>query len=287
VPPISSRRSPVITVINLKGGVGKTHATWLLASACEESKNRLLLIDTDMQANLTGSFLDEGNREPGVEALFDPAQDADVKSLVRRTVFQYIDIVPANTHLARFDLPDRHSWEKTELHLSLVEPITSLRSAYDYIIFDCPPRLSVVSFAALCASDYVVIPLEAADWGAQGIVQVTAAIEEVQRHYNPRLKLLGYLVSRFKRARAFQQSYLKQLRTHFGRLAFDTVVPDLARFEQSVTLRIPITLQAPRSEEADIARAFFREVKGRIATLGGQGGHRSKPHLRRSASVAS
>ena len=121
--------------------------------------------------------------------------------------------------------------------------MSTLRSSYDFILFDCPPRLSVVSFAALCASDYVVIPLEAADWGAQGIVQVTAAIEEVQRHYNPRLKLLGYLVSRFKRARAYQQSYLKQLRSHFGGLAFDTVIPDLARFEQSVTDRIPITLQ--------------------------------------------
>jgi len=281
-----SSPASVITVINLKGGVGKTHASWLLAAVCEERKKRVLLVDTDMQANLTSSFVEEADREPGVEALFDPAQDADPTSLIRPTDFSQIDILPANTRLARFDLADRHLWEKTELHLSLVEPISSLRPSYDFILFDCPPRLSVVSFAALCASDYVVIPLEAADWGAQGIVQVTAAIEEVQRHYNPRLKLLGYLVSRFRRARAFQQSYLKQLRTHFGRLAFDTVVPDLARFEQSVTLRIPITLQAPRSEEADIARAFFREVETRIKTLGGKGSHRRKSHVRRTTVVA-
>jgi chromosome partitioning protein len=287
MPESISHRASVLTVINLKGGVGKTHACWLLAAVCEEREQRVLLIDADMQANLTGSYLGEANREPGVEALFDPAQDADAKSLVRKTEFGHVDIMPANTQLARFDLPDRHSWEKTELHLSLVEPIASLCSEYDYIVFDCPPRLSVVSFAALCASDYVVIPLEAADWGAQGIVQVTAAIEEVQRHYNPRLKLLGYLVSRFRRARAFQQSYLKQLRTHFGRLAFDTVVPDLARFEQSVTLRIPITLQAPRSEEAAIARALFREVETRIKALGRQGTHRGKQNVRRTAIVTS
>jgi len=286
VPERSPHRASVITVINLKGGVGKTHASWLLAAVCEERKQRVLLVDTDMQANLTSSFVDEGHREPGVEALFDPAQDADPNTLIRKSVFPQIDIIPANTRLARFDLADRHLWEKTELHLSLVEPVSSLRSSYNFILFDCPPRLSVVSFAALCASDYVVIPLEAADWGAQGIVQVTAAIEEVQRHYNPRLKLLGYLVSRFKRARAYQQSYLKQLRTHFGGLAFDTVVPDLARFEQSVTDRIPITLQAPRSEEADVARALFREVEARIKALAGQSSHRRKSNVRRSPVVA-
>jgi chromosome partitioning protein len=254
----------VLTVLNLKGGVGKTHASWLLAGVCQERRRRVLLVDADMQANLTGSFLDEGSREPGVDALFDPAEDAEPAVLVRNSPYSHIDLVPANSRLARFDLADRHGWEKTDLHLSLVEPLKALKSKYDFILVDCPPRLSVVSFAALCASDFVVIPLEAADWGAQGIMQVTAAIDQVRRRYNPRLKLLGYLVSRFKRARAYQQSYLAELRAHFGSLAFDTVIPDLARFEQSVTDRIPITLHSPRSEEAQIARALFREVERRI-----------------------
>jgi chromosome partitioning protein len=118
--------------------------------------------------------------------------------------------------------------------------------------------------------------MEAADWGAQGIMQVTAAIEYVRTHANGKLRLLGYLVSRFKRARAYQQSYLRQLRAHFGHLAFDTVIPDLAQFEKSVTDRIPITLHAPRSEEAGIARTFFAEVERRL-----QGFHRSGPPRRR------
>ena len=122
----------------------------------------------------------------------------------------------------------------------------------------------MVSFAALCASDFVIIPMEAADWGAQGIMQVTEAIEYVRQHFNPRLDLLGYLVSRFKKRRSYQQSYLKQLRQHFGDKAFDTVIPDLAEFEKSVTDRIPITLHAPRSAEAGIARRFFAEVERRI-----------------------
>jgi len=275
-----------IAVMNQKGGVGKTHANWLLASVCEETSRRVLLIDADIQANLTGSFIAEENRVPGIEALFDAAQDADPNVLVRRTEFPHVDVLPANTQLARFDLADRRAWEQNDLHLSLVEPIDLLRPSYDYILFDCPPRLSLVSFAALCASDYVVIPLEAADWGAQGIMAVTAAIEQVRERYNPRLELLGYLVSRFKRARAYQQSYLKQLRAHFGPLAFDTVIPDLARFEQSVTDRIPVTLHTPRSEEAAIARALFREVERRIEGLGPGGSLRRRSHLRHKGVVA-
>jgi chromosome partitioning protein len=215
----------VITVINLKGGVGKTHTAWLLSSVCQERSLRLLAVDTDTQANLSNSLLPDRDGQPGIEALFNPASDQQAHALIRRTRFSHIDAIPAGPALARFDLTDPKAWEQADLHLALQDSVETLRPAYDFIVFDCPPRLSVVSYAALCASDAVVIPLEAADWGAQGIVQVTAAIRQVQAQYNPRLCLLGYLVSRFKRARAYQQSYLKQLRAHFGDLAFDSVIP--------------------------------------------------------------
>lgn len=252
----------VLTVLNLKGGVGKTHSVWLLAAVCQERQKRILLIDCDTQGNLSGSF-GQRNAQPAIESLFDPAAELDPSALIRHTDFSHIDLIPAGPTLAQFDLSDQRAWERADLHLSLVDPIRELRSQYDLIVFDCPPRLSLVNFAALCAADHVIIPMEAADWGAQGIMQVTAAIKYVKERFNGRLNLLGYLVSRFKRARSYQQSYLKQLRDHFGALAFDTVIPDLAKFEQSVTDRIPITLRAPGSDEAGIARNFFDEVERR------------------------
>ena len=223
----------------------------------------MLLIDTDTQGNLSNSFLDPANHQPGVEILFHPGSDTDIRSLIRTTHFSHIDLIPSGPALAPLDLSNQKEWEKADLHFSLVEAISQLKDQYDYIVFDCPPRLSLVSFAALCASDGVIIPMEAADWGAQGIMQVTAAIEYVEKHYNENLRLLGYVVSRFKRARAYQQSYLRQLREHFGPKAFDTVLPDLAAFEKSVTDRIPITLHARRSIAAGIARQFFDEVERR------------------------
>lgn len=269
----------VVTVLNLKGGVGKTHAVWLLASVCQERSARVLLIDTDTQGNLTNSFVEAPDERPGVEALFHPGSDQDIHGLIRRTAHSHIDLIPCGPALAPFDVSDQKQWEKSDLHLALLDSVAQVRPHYDLIVFDCPPRLSLVSFAALCASDGVVIPMEAADWGAQGIVQVTAAIRYVQRHYNAHLQLLGYLVSRFKRARSYQQSYLQQLRAHFGDLAFDTVIPDLAQFEKSVTDRQPITLHAPRSAEAGIARALFAEVTRRCHPTGGRGPQRRRPHV--------
>lgn len=284
MPVTSPRSAKIITVINLKGGVGKTHLTWVLSGVCQEQKQRTLLIDTDTQANLTNSFIDPSDDKPGIEQLFNPAADRDVLPLVRRTAFEYLDIIPASSRLTRFDLADRAQWEDTGLHLSLVDPLADLRSAYDLVLIDCPPRLSVVSYAALCASDFVVVPLEAADWGAQGVVAVTAAVNEVRTKYNARLALLGYVVSRFKRARAYQQAYLKQLRQHFGPLAFDTVLPDRALFEAAVVDRIPLPQYAPHSTEAGIARELYREVRRRIVgatetriTRSRTGVHRARP----------
>jgi len=154
--------------------------------------------------------------------------------------------------------------EKADLHFSFISTVKAAERIYDLVIFDCPPRLSLTSFAALCASRFVVVPMEAADWGAQGVSQVTEAVEYVRSHYNPQLSILGYLVSRFKSRRLCQQTYLAGMREHFGKMVFDTTIDDLSAFERAVTDAIPITRHSPQSSAARIARRFFDEALRRI-----------------------
>lgn len=123
----------------------------------------------------------------------------------------------------------------------------------------------MVSFAALCASDFLLIPLESADYGARGVTQVTEAYHYVREHFNPELRLLGYVVSRFKAARSVQQSYLAQLRKHFGHDALDTVIPDSASYERSIVTRVPIVISHRHSRPAAIARDFVDELDRRAA----------------------
>jgi len=277
VPAPSDRRARVITSLNLKGGVGKTHLCWLIASVCQERGRRCLIVDLDQQANITQSFLPDHSNPTGVERLFEPTDDAEPRDLVRQTALSNIDIIPVTGHFARLDVSQPGQWESQRLHAALADAVAELLPEYDYILFDCPPRMSLASYAALCASDFVVIPLEAADWGARGTASVRAIVQRVQRHDNPRIQLLGYVVSKFKRARAFQQTYMAQIRQAFGDEVFETAIPDLAQFERSVDEGIPITLHSPRSHGADIARQLFDEIESRIAEKlgGGRGGSRA------------
>ena len=145
----AARHAKAITVLNLKGGVGKTHTTWLLASVAHEQKLPILTVDLDTQGNLTTSFATEGRVEHSVAALFDPACDVDPPTLVKKTSFNCIDLIPSSPTLTRFDESNQKVWEKTDSHLALVDPAKTLCNRYRFIVFDCPPRLSLVSFAAL------------------------------------------------------------------------------------------------------------------------------------------
>ena len=139
VPKPASEPNRVITVLNLKGGVGKTHTTWLLASVCQERGQRALLIDTDTQGNLSNSFVDELGSTAGVEMLLHPGSDRDPLPLIRRTAFSHIDIIPSGPAIAPFDLSNQADWEKSDLHRCFIDPVQKLASQYDFILFDCPP----------------------------------------------------------------------------------------------------------------------------------------------------
>lgn len=286
MPSAPSRRAKVITSLNLKGGVGKTHLCWLIASVCEERHRRCLVVDLDPQANITQSFLPDHTEPTGVEPIFAPDANPQPRDLVHQTRYDAIDLIPVTGQFARYDLAQPEQWEAKRLQTVLADVLTDLLPDYEYILLDCPPRISLPSYAALCASDYVVIPLEAADWGARGTSTVRAVIERVQRRDNPTLKLLGYVVSKFKQPRAFQGTYLAQIRHAFGREVFETVIPDLSRFERSVDEGIPITLHSPHSHAADVARRLFDEFAARIQEEHERGRRRESQGRARPAAAA-
>src|SRR3954463_5663053 len=98
--PHTGRSAAVIAVLNLKGGVGKTNTTWILASVAQEREQRILLIDLDTQANLTRSFLDTVDPQRSVAELFNPAAQPDILKLIHRTTYSHIDVIPACPQLA-------------------------------------------------------------------------------------------------------------------------------------------------------------------------------------------
>lgn len=257
----------MITSLNLKGGVGKTHLCWLIAGVCEEQQRRCLVLDLDKQGNISTTLLGSDVAGRGTEQFFDPAKDAVSGQLIRRSVLEHVDCIPGSFALEKFNLTSPASWEGSGLERSLLDPLNDLRRLYDFILLDCPADVSLITYAALCASDFLMIPLETANWGALGTQHVLTAMQHVQKHHNDSLQLLGFVASRYKRGRTYQQTYFRELQEHFGNDAFETVIPDLAPFEKSVNDRIPIVLHSPSSHAANIARRFFAEVEQRIEKL--------------------
>ena len=263
----TKQRATIITSLNLKGGVGKTHACWLIAGVCQEQQRKCLVLDLDKQGNISTSLLPNFDGSAGTDAFFNPANDPDLSTLVRKTTFPCLDVIPGSFALEHYNLTDPAQWKSSGLVLSLVDPLRELAAFYDYILLDCPADISLITYAALCASDFLMIPLEAAQWGALGTQHVLKTYEHVREQYHADLQLLGFVVNRFKRMRKYQTTYLKQLREHFGDDAFDTVIPDLSTYEQAVTDRIPVNLHSPHSHASIIAREFFAELERRTERL--------------------
>ena len=160
----------VFTLTNAKGGCGKTTVALNLAVCFARAGYRTLAIDLDQQGNLTRNLLAEPAFHPGTEALFQPGSDIDPQEVIHTSRFSRIDVIPAGPSLQPLDLSDQREWEKADLHLSLVDLVAEVRGNYDFLLFDCPTKLSLTGFAALAASDFAIVPLEPADWGAQGVV---------------------------------------------------------------------------------------------------------------------
>ena len=256
-------RARVITVLNRKGGVGKTHLCWLIASVAAEQKKRTLIVDLDPQGNISTSLLSRGFEGNGVEELFRPETEIEAQTLIRPSSYPHIDILPSTPRLEAVNVSNPAEWESSGLELTLAEALSPIAADYDYIILDCPPSLALTSVAALSAAAFVLVPLEAAHWGALGTQHIVAAVDHVQERSNSELELLGYVNSRYKVRRSYQQSHLHQLQAHFGNDAFQTVIPDLATFEKSVTDKVPICIHSRSSHAARIAREFFAELETR------------------------
>ena len=119
--------APIIAVINLKGGVGKTHTVWSLLGVCQELGYRALAVDTDTQANLTRSLVAENPDRPDISMLFDPGADPDDVTLIVESKFGNIDVLPSSQNLARHDATSRDTWEDSDLHLNLAEYLREFR----------------------------------------------------------------------------------------------------------------------------------------------------------------
>jgi chromosome partitioning protein len=259
-----------ICLLNQKGGVGKTSTCYHLAGTLAQQGRRVLLVDNDPQASLTqGFFGPEGMRAipagQSVAAAYDPDQEPIAASLIQPTGLERVSIIPGSPTLAGYNMLSQPQWGRSLEGLESV--LGEVAGEYDLVLIDNPPNLHLLAAASMVASDAIVIPLQAEDFGAQGLGPVRAAIKAVQAGANPDIRLAGYLVTMFDRRLGIHLAYESQLREMYGTDVFACVFPRAKDFVEAVSSRLPISHHRPKSAAARATRAIADELLGRLEQI--------------------
>ena len=204
----------IIAIANHKGGVGKTTSVASIGAALSEKGLRVLFVDLDAQANLTGSLL---SGEPG-RTIYEALREKDSLPIIE--LREGLSIVPASLDLAGVELELSSAMSREFILKDLLEPIAE---AYDFILLDCPPSLGLITVNAFVAAHEIIIPLTAEALPFKGLTMIERVITMVQRRLNTGLRLSGILFTRWE-GRKLNKMVEEAIRTKYGSMVYDAKV---------------------------------------------------------------
>ena len=253
--------------INQKGGCGKSSTCFHLSGCLAELDFQVLLVDADPQGSLSQAFfgsaeIERLQAEETLAVLFDDGcHQVSADAITLPTSLERISLIPANHTLAAHNSP---SPELAGLKLQTLRAHLDRLQPYDFVLIDCPPNLYLCSWNAMLAADAIVIPVPPEDFGTQGLRVVHQAVDNA-RQLNSGLRLLGHVVTRADRRLLVHQAYEKRLRSLYGDLVLETVIPEASAFKVALACRQPVGHFSPRCKASHATRALCREILERVA----------------------
>jgi len=252
----------IISLVNQKGGVGKTTTSINLSASLAMYGKSVLLLDLDPQGNATtGVGFNKGDIEKSVYDVFNGT--AEVNEVVLRTKFKNLSLLPSSLQLAGIDIEllekgrENPTFQKA---FQLREKLNVVRENYDYIIIDCPPSLGLITTNALTASDSVIIPVQCEFFALEGITQLLNAIMLTQKKLNPNLKLEGVLLTMFDSKTNLGIEVIEEIRSYFKEKVYTTIIPRLIRLAEAPSHGKPIIAYDPKSKGSQAYLNLAKEV---------------------------
>lgn len=232
---VSGNRIPrILSVANQKGGVGKTTTAVNLATALAAIGKKVMLVDLDSQGNAsTGLGIKRaGIRKSTYDVIFD---DASVAETVQPTKVPGLFVLPSSIHLSGAEI-ELVTTENREYRL---QKALRVPLAYDYVVIDCPPSLSLLTLNALVASDAIVVPLQCEFFALEGLSHLVKTIERVKKSFNPRLDIHGIVLTMFDRRNNLSDQVAADVRAYFGDKVYKTVIPRNVRLSEAPSFGLP------------------------------------------------
>lgn len=251
----------IISVVNQKGGVGKTTTAINVASFLADKFNKkVLLVDLDPQGNATsGLGVDKTTVDKSI--LNGLIQDENFDILRHSTNVKNLDIIPANSDLASAEI-NLIKLENREQRLK--EFLATQQNAYDFIIIDCPPSLGLLFVNALAASRYMLIAVQTEFYAMEGLGLLIGTTQKVQQNLNPSLSILGVLMTMYDSRTVLSSQVKAEIDKVFENLVFKTVIPRNVKLAEAPSHGLPIYKYDKWSKGSKAYKNVTKEVLSRV-----------------------
>ncbi len=233
----------IISVINQKGGVGKTTTVINLAAGLAQQEKKVLVIDLDPQGNAT-TGLGLSNLENSSDTIYGVLNGTRlISEVIKKTEFENLDIITSNVDLSGLEVETASDNERAFiLKVKLAAYLNDFKGYYDYILIDCPPSLSLLTVMALVSSHSLLVPLQTEFFALEGLTQLMKTIERIKVNLNPELMIRGILLTMYDKRNKLSSQVEKEARDYFKEKVYLTIIPRNVRLSEAPSHGMPVLI---------------------------------------------